>query len=85
MNSGEDRSFIADRPGVLSSISGLLGKYRVSISGVYQPEHTFKEGPGVPIMILTHRSREGAIEQALKEINRKSYIRKQTVLLRIEE
>jgi len=79
------RFTVADRPGVLSSLSGLLGKHRVSISGVYQPEHIFKDGRGVPIMILTHRAREGAIEQALKEINRKSYIRTRTVLLRIEE
>jgi homoserine dehydrogenase len=74
-----------DRAGVLSGISGILGKHDVSISGVYQPEHTFDEGPGVPILILTHKAREGAIEKALKEISRKSYLRAKTVLLRIEE
>jgi len=62
-----------------------LGNHGVSISGVYQPEHAFQDGRGVPIMILTHPVRSGAVEQALKEIGRRSYIRAKTVLLRIEE
>ena len=79
------RFTVADKPGVLSGISGLLGKHGVSISGVYQPEHTFDRSHGVPILILTHKTREGAVERALKEISRKSYLRAKTVLLRIEE
>ena len=79
------RFTVSDRPRVLAGISGILGKHDVSISGVYQPEHTFNDGPGATILILTHRSREGAIEQALKEISRKPYLRAKAVLLRIEE
>lgn len=79
------RFTVSDRPGVLSGISGILSKHKVSISGVYQPEHTFNDGPGATILILTHKTREGAIEKALKEISHKSYLRAKTVLLRIEE
>jgi homoserine dehydrogenase len=79
------RFTVAERPGVLASISGILSQLGVSISGVYQPEHSFKNTRGIPIMILTHAAREGVIEKALKEIARKPYIRAKTVLLRIEE
>jgi homoserine dehydrogenase len=79
------RFTVSDKAGVLAGISGILGKHGVSIAGVYQPEHTFKEGPGATVLILTHKAREGAIEKALKEIGGKSYLRAKTVLLRIEE
>jgi len=78
------RFTVGDHPGVLASISGILSKLGVSISGVYQPEHAFSTR-GVPIMILTHPVKEGAIELALKEIGRKPYVRAKTVLYRIEE
>jgi homoserine dehydrogenase len=79
------RFAVADNPGVLASISGILSKLGVSISGVYQPEHGFKNMKGIPIMITTHPVTEAAIERALKEIGRKPYIRAKTVLYRIEE
>jgi homoserine dehydrogenase len=78
------RFTVGDNPGVLASISGVLSKLGISISGVYQPEHAFNTR-GVPIMILTHPVQEGSMEQALKEIGRKPYIRAKTVLYRIEE
>jgi homoserine dehydrogenase len=79
------RFSVSDTPGVLASISGILSKLGVSISGIYQPEHGFKNIKGVPILILTHPVTESAIERALKEITRKPYLRARTVLYRIEE
>jgi homoserine dehydrogenase len=79
------RFAVADNPGVLASISGILSKLGVSISGVYQPEHGFKNMKGIPIMITTHPVVEAAIDRALKEIGHKPYIRAKTVLYRIEE
>ena len=78
------RFTVSDKTGVLSGISGTLGKHGVSIAGVYQPEHTFDDGKGATILILTHKAREGNVEKALKEIGRKPYVRAKTVLLRIE-
>lgn len=75
----------ADRPGVLAGISGVLSKFGISISGVYQPEHGFDSRKGASIMILTHTTAEGKMEKALKEIARQSYTRAKPVVLRIEE
>ena len=79
------RFTVADNPGVLASISGILSKLGVSISGVYQPEHGFQNIKGVPIMITTHPVAEAVIARALKDIGGKPYIRARTVLYRIEE
>ena len=79
------RFTVSDNPGVLASISGILSKLGVSISGVYQPEHGFKNIKGVPIMILTHPVVESTIARALKEIGAKPYTRARPVLYRIEE
>jgi homoserine dehydrogenase len=79
------RFTVSDQPGVLAGISGILSKFGVSISGVYQPEHAFANLRGIPILILTHSISEGVIERAIREISRKPYIRSKTVLLRIEE
>jgi homoserine dehydrogenase len=76
---------VSDHPGVLASISGILSKLGVSISGVYQPEHGFKNLKGIPIMILTHPVAESVMSRALKEIRNKPYIRARTVLYRVEE
>ena len=59
------RFTVADHPGVLASITGILSKLGVSISGVYQPENAFSKR-GVPIMLLTHPVQEGTMELALK-------------------
>jgi homoserine dehydrogenase len=78
------RFAVSDKPGVLSGISGILGQCGVSIAGIYQPEHTFDRAHGVPVLILTHKVREGAMEKALKQIGQKSYSRAKPVVLRIE-
>jgi homoserine dehydrogenase len=79
------RFTVTDRPGVLSGISGILSKFGISISGVYQPESGFDSGKGASIMILTHQSAEGTMEKALKQIARQSYVRAKPAVLRIEE
>jgi len=79
------RFTVADKPGVLAGISGILSKFGISISGVYQPEHAFRSPQGASIMMLTHQTREGVMEKALREIARKPFIRAKTALLRIEQ
>ncbi len=79
------RFIVSDKPGVMASISGILGKHGVSLSGVFQPEHGFQSRRGVAIMILTHRTSEATIEKALKEIARHTYVRAKAVMLRIED
>ncbi len=74
-----------DRPGVLAKITNILGKHHVSIASVHQD--TFEEEnarKSVPIILLTHMSREADVQASVKEINRLPSIRASSVLIRME-
>ena len=71
-----------DKPGVLSRISGILGKYNISIASVIQKDR--KEGKTVPLVVLTHIAREKDVLAAVKEINRLQIVTGKTVFIRVE-
>lgn len=56
-----------DKPGVLSKISGILGKYDISIESVIQKGREKKSK--VPIVMRTYEAQEAAVRKALTEIN----------------
>ena len=60
------RFTVIDKPGVLSTISGLLGKHDISVQSVVQKDRG--EGQPVYLVIRTHDAVESAVETALKEI-----------------
>ena len=72
-----------DRPGVLSKISGILGKRHVSISACFQEERMKRQA--VPILMMTHMAREGALKKAVQEIDELDIVKSRTVVLRIVE
>lgn len=71
-----------DKPGVLSMISGILGKYNISIASVIQKGR--HAGKAVPLVILTHMAREKNVQRAVKEINGLSAVASKTVFIRVE-
>jgi homoserine dehydrogenase len=71
-----------DRPGVLSTISGILGKHEISIASVIQKGRKVKEA--VPVVMMTHEAKGSDIDQALNEINKLDIIRAKTTLIRVE-
>ena len=71
-----------DKPGVLSKISGILGKYNISIASVIQKDR--REGKAVPLVVLTHSAREKDVLTAVKEINRLPVVAGKTVFIRVE-
>ncbi len=72
-----------DKPGVLSKISGVLGKNNVSISACFQEERHKKHA--VPVLMLTHQTKEGNIRKAIKIIDNMSFVKSKTVMFRIME
>jgi homoserine dehydrogenase len=71
-----------DRPGVLSTISGILGKHEISIASVIQKGRMVKEA--VPIVMMTHEAKGSDIQRAMNEINKLDIIRAKTTLMRVE-
>jgi homoserine dehydrogenase len=72
-----------DKPGVLSKISGILGKHNISIASVIQKGRRI--GRAVPLVVLTHQARERDVVTAVKEINRLSNVAGKTVFIRVED
>ena len=73
----------ADRPGVLSKISGILGNRGISIKSVHQKGR--KSIGSVPIVILTHLAKESDVKMALSEIETLDIVSNKPVLIRVEE
>jgi homoserine dehydrogenase len=72
-----------DQPGVLSQVSGILGKHNISIAAVIQKG---REVAGtVPIVMITHEAREADARQAMAEIDELSCVSPPTVFYRIED
>ena len=72
-----------DRPGVLSTIAGVLGKHGISLQSVHQKGR--KTDGAVPLVMLTHRAREKDVQQALAQIGSLDVVAARPVLIRIED
>jgi homoserine dehydrogenase len=72
-----------DRPGVLSKISGILGKYGISIRSAYQKGR--KTNGSVPLVMLTHTAKEASVAKALRQITELDVVSDRPVLIRIED
>ena len=71
-----------DRPGVLSTISGIIGKCGISLQSVHQKGR--KTDGAVPIVMLSHSARESDVKRALTEINALDVVSDEAMLIRIE-
>ncbi len=71
-----------DKPGILSRISGVLGKYDISIASVIQKESGSRH---VPLLIMTHSAYEEGVLQAVKEINNFDFVEGNVTLIRVED
>jgi homoserine dehydrogenase len=75
------RVTVLDQPGVLSAISGILGKYDISIRSVIQKGHHI--GEPVHIVLRVHRSSEAMVEKAVAEIDSLECCTEPTVRIRV--
>jgi homoserine dehydrogenase len=77
------RFSVQDHPGVLSTITGILGKYDISIQSVHQKGRKTKGS--VPVVMLSHLVKEAGVKQALSEISALDVVSDEPVLIRIED
>ena len=76
------RLYTLDVPGILAKIAGVLGENAISISSVVQLE-THERENYVPVVILTHRAPEKAMERALAAIRTFGFVRDEPLRLRL--
>lgn len=80
---------VRDVPGVLAAIAGALGDQAISVAHMVQEKRRSNKASDdadwVPILMITHRSREGRVQTALDKINQFPFMRSRARLIRIED
>jgi homoserine dehydrogenase len=76
------RMTLVDKPGALAKIATVLGEAGVSIDRMRQYEHA---EPSAPVLIVTHKTTQAALDQALAAMDGTGVMAGAPVALRIEE
>lgn len=80
------RYLVADEPGVLSQITGILGGHRISISSIIQHEPAELTEPNkVPLIIMTHECTELEASLAHDAIQKLPSVENACYKLRVSE
>ncbi len=77
------RFMAMDRPGVLSEITGILGKAGIGINSVTQKVHG--QAKHVPVIMLTEPATERKLRSALSKIGKLKNIKGKPVAIRMEK
>ena len=72
-----------DRPGVLSAVTGVIGRHGVSIESVIQRGRAGTQAEPVPILIVTHEASYAEMTAALAELDALPAVRKGSFLARM--
>ena len=74
---------VIDKPGVLSNITQVFSKNGVSIKRLVQDPNKNKSSSS--IIIITHPSKDKSLNKIIQTINKRSYVKKRSKLIRIDD
>ena len=74
---------VIDKPGVLSNITNIFSKNKVSIKRLIQNPNKNKKISS--IIIVTHKSKDKYLNKILRVVAKKNYIKKKPKLIRIDD
>lgn len=77
------RLMVKDRPGVLAEVATVLGRRKIGISSVIQPESPDSEI--VPLIFMVHDAVEGQFVAARQEIEQLAVVHGSAISLRVED
>ena len=73
---------VIDKPGVLSNITNIFSKYKVSIKRLVQNPNKNKKSSS--IIIISHNSKNKYLNKIIKEISKKNYVKRKPKMIRID-
>jgi homoserine dehydrogenase len=76
---------VADHPGVVGTIASMLGGEGVSIEQMVQEGRGLGAEQGVPVCLITHLSKEGAVRRAIGGVQNRDFLKSALRLIRIED
>ena len=74
---------VIDKPGILSNITNIFYKNKVSIKRLVQNPDKNKKSSS--IIIITHKSKDKFLNKILREVSKKKYIKHKPKLIRIDD
>ena len=74
---------VVDKPGVLSNITNIFSKNKVSIKRLLQ--NPYKNKKISSIVIITHKSKNKSLIRILREVSKRSYLKIKPKLIRIDD
>ena len=74
---------VTDKPGVLSNITQIFSRNKVSIKRLIQDPNKNKSSSS--IIIITHPSKDKSLNKIIQTINKRSYVKKRSKLIRIDD
>ncbi len=74
---------VIDKPGVLSNITNIFSKNKVSIKRLVQNPDKNKRSSS--IIIITHNSKDKYLKKILKIVAKKNYVKRKPKLIRIDD
>ena len=74
---------VTDKPGVLSNITQIFSRNKVSIKRLVQDPNKNKSSS--TIVIITHPSKDKSLNRIIQTINKRSYVKKRSKLIRIDD
>lgn len=77
------RFSVADNPGVLAKIAGILGEHNISIASVIQMERDAVKA--VPVVMMTHQASERDMRGAMDAIDQLTVVREPGLYMRAEQ
>lgn len=76
---------VADDPGVLGRVANALGAEKISVEQLVQEASPVGTDAAVSILMLTHRSSQGAVDRALATVAKQDFMRGAPRRIRIED
>ena len=74
-----------DKPGVMAQITGVLGEMGVSLASIIQKEVPEDAGTPAEVVIITHKARESAVQEAVRKLEALPVVYGAPKLVRIED
>jgi homoserine dehydrogenase len=78
------RLAVKEQPGVVAAVADILARNQISISSVMQPEGNH-DGNRIPLLIVTHATKEVAMQSAIAEITKLDSVDQDINMFRIED
>ena len=74
---------VVDEPGVIASVTKILGDNGISMSSIFQRE--CQCGEYVSLLLLTHDAKEGAVNSSITQIESLDCVKGKVVKIRVED